>query len=117
MFSESDLSVHAGQRLEQLSPRQLTVARLVAGGLSNRSIATQLCVSVRTVESHLYAIFQRTGLRSRTELVSAMFRTQVGESAPTGVVADVGLRRTRDCSAGSVREFSVSTDAVARASP
>jgi len=37
----------------ELTPQELAVARLVAAGLSNRDVATQLVVSVKTVEYHL----------------------------------------------------------------
>ena len=51
-----------------LSRREQDVARLAASGLTNAAIAEQLVVSVRTVESHLYQVFAKLGLRSRTEL-------------------------------------------------
>ena len=37
-------------------------------GKSNNDIADTLCISVRTVESHLYNIFQKTGVKNRTQL-------------------------------------------------
>ncbi len=51
-----------------LSRREQDVARLAASGLTNAAIAEQLVVSVRTVESHLYQVFAKLGLQSRTEL-------------------------------------------------
>jgi DNA-binding NarL/FixJ family response regulator len=44
------------------------VAELVARGLTNTEVASELFVSVRTVESHLGRIYRKLGLRSRTEL-------------------------------------------------
>jgi DNA-binding NarL/FixJ family response regulator len=51
-----------------LSARELDVARLVAGGMSNREIAASLVVSVRTVTSHLDHMYAKLGIRSRATL-------------------------------------------------
>jgi DNA-binding CsgD family transcriptional regulator len=52
----------------QLTAQELAIARLVADGISNRQAAEKLSLSVRTVEYHLRNVFQKLGLRSRTEL-------------------------------------------------
>lgn len=51
-----------------LSSRELEVARLVATGLRNAEIATELGVSARTITSHLDHIYARLGIRSRAAL-------------------------------------------------
>jgi predicted ATPase/DNA-binding CsgD family transcriptional regulator len=51
-----------------LSTRELEVVRLVADGLANKAIATQLQLSVRTVESHVRHVLAKTGLSNRTQL-------------------------------------------------
>ncbi len=53
-----------------LSARQLDVARLVATGETNKSIAQRLHISVHTVEHHLTGIFARLGIRSRSQLAA-----------------------------------------------
>jgi DNA-binding CsgD family transcriptional regulator len=53
-----------------LSGRQRDVIELVVAGLSNRQIADQLVMSVRTVEGHIYRACQRVGAQSREELAS-----------------------------------------------
>jgi DNA-binding CsgD family transcriptional regulator len=54
----------------KLSGRQRDVVELVVAGLSNRDIADQLVMSVRTVEGHVYRACQRVGAQSREELAS-----------------------------------------------
>jgi DNA-binding CsgD family transcriptional regulator/tetratricopeptide (TPR) repeat protein len=54
----------------KLSGRQRDVVELVVAGLSNREIAEQLVMSVRTVEGHVYRACQRVGAQSREELAS-----------------------------------------------
>lgn len=53
---------------EHLTARQREIAQLAATGRSNREIAEQLVLSVKTVESHLGAAFATLGVRSRPEL-------------------------------------------------
>jgi DNA-binding CsgD family transcriptional regulator len=54
--------------VDQLTPQERQVARLVADGASNREVSARLFISVRTVESHLGRIYRKLGLRSRSEL-------------------------------------------------
>ncbi|MEU4669519.1 LuxR C-terminal-related transcriptional regulator [Amycolatopsis sp. NPDC023774] len=57
---------------EELTPQELQVAQMVAQGLTNRAIAQRLYLSHRTIESHLYRMFPKLGVRSRVELVTVM---------------------------------------------
>jgi ATP/maltotriose-dependent transcriptional regulator MalT len=52
----------------RLTPQELAVARLVASGLTNRQVASELVVTVKTVEYHLGNVFAKLGVRSRTQL-------------------------------------------------
>ncbi len=54
-------------RLASLSPQQFRVLSLVAEGLLNKQIADRLQVQERTVKAHLSAIFERLGVRNRTQ--------------------------------------------------
>src|SRR3954447_4243685 len=49
-------------------PRELDVLRLVADGLTDDEIAAQLSISARTVQAHLAAVRNKTGVRRRAEL-------------------------------------------------
>ncbi|MFF5477740.1 LuxR C-terminal-related transcriptional regulator [Streptomyces sp. NPDC012935] len=51
-----------------LSPRERTVARLAAQGLTDKEIAGQLVVSPRTVSNTLYRIYQKVGASDRRHL-------------------------------------------------
>jgi DNA-binding CsgD family transcriptional regulator len=55
-----------------LSRRQREVALLAAQGATNAEIAGTLSLSVRTVESHLYAAFAKLGVTARDELAEAL---------------------------------------------
>lgn len=60
-----------------LSAREEEVLDLVRRGWSNREIARELSISTNTVKTHLRAIFDKTGLRSRLRLVAALGRNPV----------------------------------------
>lgn len=51
-----------------ITEREAQVLRLVAAGRANKEIATELGLSVRTVEKHVESLLRKTGARSRTEL-------------------------------------------------
>ncbi|MGB3642469.1 MAG: response regulator transcription factor [Rivularia sp. (in: cyanobacteria)] len=53
--------------LEELTPREKEVLRLIANGASNREISQQLFISERTVKNHVTSILTRLNLRDRTQ--------------------------------------------------
>jgi DNA-binding CsgD family transcriptional regulator/tetratricopeptide (TPR) repeat protein len=55
-----------------LTDAEVVVARLVVDGLTNRSAAEQLGVSVNTVATHVRSIFAKMAVRSRVQLLNAM---------------------------------------------
>jgi DNA-binding CsgD family transcriptional regulator len=57
----------------RLTAQELAVARLVAVGMSNRRVASELFISIKTVQFHLTHIYSKLGVRSRAEL-AAQFR-------------------------------------------
>jgi DNA-binding NarL/FixJ family response regulator len=69
-----------GDGLEALSEREREVARLIAGGSSNREIADRLLLSPKTVERHMTNILAKLDLRNRTELASRVLSSSVRES-------------------------------------
>jgi DNA-binding CsgD family transcriptional regulator len=55
-----------------LSPREMEIARLVAGGATNRAIGTTLDISLWTVSTHLRRIFAKLHVSSRAEMVAKL---------------------------------------------
>jgi len=55
-----------------LSPQELQIAQMAASGLSNREIGDRLFLSHRTVGAHLYRVFPKLGIASRSELSAAL---------------------------------------------
>ena len=55
-----------------LSAREEEVALLVSQGLSNKEVAAELFISLNTVKTHMRAIFEKSGCRSRFALMSAI---------------------------------------------
>jgi DNA-binding CsgD family transcriptional regulator len=64
-----------------ITSRELDVLKLVVEGLSNREIAERLVLSPKTVERHLASLYDRTGIRNRSDL-GGFARSQPGWSAP-----------------------------------
>jgi DNA-binding CsgD family transcriptional regulator len=57
---------------DRLSPQELQIAEMVASGLSNREIGQQLYLSHRTISTHLYHIFPKLGISSRSQMPIAL---------------------------------------------
>jgi DNA-binding CsgD family transcriptional regulator len=58
--------------LDQLTPQELQVALLLSEGHTTRAAAAQLFLSPKTVEYHLRHVYQKLGIRSRTELSASL---------------------------------------------
>ncbi|MDT5258160.1 MAG: hypothetical protein QOD10_3240 [Mycobacterium sp.] len=52
--------------------REREIVALLAKGLSNREVADRLCLSVRTIEGHIYRAMARTGVANRQELAGLL---------------------------------------------
>ena len=61
-----------------LTRREREVAMLAARGLPSQTIATRLCLSVRTVETHLARVYTKLGISGRAELAMALISAASG---------------------------------------
>ena len=61
--------------LEQLTPRESEVLRLLADGLGNKEIAVKLSISEHTIKFHIHSILGKLGAASRTEAVTRGLRS------------------------------------------
>ena len=61
-----------GIGVEVLTRRQREIAERVVAGGTSREVATELVVSIRTVENHLAAIYRKLGVSGRDELAAAL---------------------------------------------
>ncbi|MBG6059205.1 DNA-binding CsgD family transcriptional regulator/tetratricopeptide (TPR) repeat protein [Cryobacterium sp. MP_M5] len=66
--------------LVKLAPDERTVAELVCRGLRNKEIATELFVSLRTVEVRLTRTYNKLGARSRSHLIAMLSVTGVASA-------------------------------------
>jgi DNA-binding CsgD family transcriptional regulator len=55
-----------------LSPAEQRVVALLVAGKSNAEIASELVLSIKTIESHLARVYRRFGVKSRTQLVTRL---------------------------------------------
>ena len=57
---------------DSLTDSELTVVTLIAQGVTNRSVATQLHLSLHTVKTHVHNAFAKLGINSRVQLTQLM---------------------------------------------
>lgn len=62
---------------QALSERELQILEMVSTGATNKSIGTELFLSVRTIEAHVHKIFQKLGVSTRVEAVTQAIRDKL----------------------------------------
>jgi DNA-binding CsgD family transcriptional regulator len=71
-----------------LTKQEQAVTRLVCRGLSTRELSASLHISANTVQDHLKSVFDKTGVRTRRELVAAILQQDYLASGSTLVACD-----------------------------
>lgn len=61
--------------MEHLTPREREVLSLMARGLSNADVATELFISEATVKTHLARVMMKLGVREKAQAVAAAYQT------------------------------------------
>ena len=61
---------------DSLTDSELTVVNLIAQGVTNRDVATQLHLSLHTVKTHVHNAFAKLGINSRAQLTQLMRGTE-----------------------------------------
>ena len=65
---------------ELLTDREREIVQMLAEGESNKEIASKLCISVKTVETHRATIMRKLDINSIVELVHYAIRNQLVEA-------------------------------------
>jgi DNA-binding NarL/FixJ family response regulator len=68
-LADKPLEFERLERPEPLTPRELDILRMLAGGYSNREIAEGLYVAEGTVKNHVSSVLWKLGVRDRTRAV------------------------------------------------
>jgi DNA-binding CsgD family transcriptional regulator len=86
-----ELSKIAGHpAVDGLTETEHRVAALIARGQTNRQIAVAMFVTENTVQTHIRHIFQKLGVRSRTELAARVLAAPASRASTTGPAAGSG---------------------------
>jgi DNA-binding CsgD family transcriptional regulator len=69
------LGVRPTHLLDELTPQQLQIAQLAARGFTNREIAAKVFLSPKTVAFHLYNVYPKLQITTRSQLLRALEET------------------------------------------
>ena len=80
--------------IDLLSKREEDVVRLVADGMTNKSVSAQLGLSEHTVRNYLFKIFEKLGVSTRVELVLYCLQARQKEVGSRGsALSEINQRR------------------------
>ncbi|MFC2021468.1 response regulator [Chloroflexota bacterium] len=73
----SNLAASADGKQSLLSERELTILRLIAGGVTTKEVASQLFLSQASVKRSVSGIFDKLNVRNRSEAVSEAYKRKL----------------------------------------
>jgi DNA-binding NarL/FixJ family response regulator len=76
-FAAPRKPVNSPARLDELTPRELEVFRLLATGMTNTEIAAKLIVGETTIKTHVTRILMKLGARDRVQAVVYAYETGI----------------------------------------
>ncbi|HMS42906.1 MAG TPA: response regulator transcription factor [Pyrinomonadaceae bacterium] len=76
LFKRATRSTEKSGGVEDLTPTERTILRLIAESKTSREIADELCVSPRTIENHRYNICQKLNISGSNALVKFALKYQ-----------------------------------------
>ncbi|HZU40120.1 MAG TPA: LuxR family transcriptional regulator [Solirubrobacteraceae bacterium] len=79
--------------VDELTPQELQIALLLAGGRTTREVASTLFLSPKTVEYHLRHVYLKLDIHSRAELAEKLSGAAPVDRAPDGAAAPAALLR------------------------
>ncbi len=91
-FSASRAPIALAPELDELSPRELEVFRLLATGKTNGEIAAELIIGETTVKTHVTRILMKLGVRDRVQAVVLAYESRLvspGRLTKIGPTEDV----------------------------
>lgn len=59
-----------------LTVRETEIVKLLNKGYSNQEIANKFVISLSTVKKHIYNIYNKTSVSSRSQLIALLFKTE-----------------------------------------
>ncbi|MFF3983775.1 AAA family ATPase [Streptomyces sp. NPDC001797] len=87
-LAAGERGAEAGAAGPDLTPTEARIAELVGGGATNREVAAELFISVKTVEGTLSRVYRKVGVRSRTALAHAMAVAVIASGAAVDTAED-----------------------------
>ncbi len=75
--TEKNSGLEVANAASGLTAREMQIVRLLAQGLIVKEMASQLDISVRTVETHKYHIYRKLGINNQVELMNFAIKNQL----------------------------------------
>jgi DNA-binding NarL/FixJ family response regulator len=75
--------LNSSAQLDELTPRELEVFRLLATGMTNTEIAAELIVGETTIKTHVTRILMKLGARDRVQAVVIAYETGIVSPGPS----------------------------------